>query len=209
MTTYPQTITKGSYLVTTDTTPPLDTRPVTVPLWALDRFLSHVAADGWTRADKPELGQAWDELIAAKDAALGHEMAAPVPKPAPPLPRDGEYLHVQVKGYQEYEGWVSEGTFCGSPYVFIHDHDGRLIAKFPPDSVHCMTPPPFALRTPGPVAAITAGECDCQQEPLPAGAREGYYPEGYFDGVPQPGGEDDGPADAFPGRPAVDPEADF
>jgi len=146
----------------------------------------------WDPINHPAWKETLDRFVALNDAGPdGHGQAAPAAPADPPL-QPGEYLHVQVKGYQEYEGWVTEGTYCGSPYVFVRDETGALIAKFPPDSVHCMTPPPVPLPVRTPRAALPAGQGDPW-----ADDRDRYD-----------NGEDDGePADAFAGR--VDPDAPF
>jgi len=55
-------------------------------------------------------------------------------------PPGGPFMQVQIKGYQEYEGYLTEADWCGEPYGFLHDRDGRLVAMFPPSSVHCIVP---------------------------------------------------------------------
>ncbi len=95
-----------------------------------------------------------EELATALDRELdscyvgGRELAVNVfeyvkahrePEPEAPQP-EGVYCRVQIKGYQEYTGYLTEGTFCGQPYAFLRDADGREIAKFPPDSVHLILP---------------------------------------------------------------------
>jgi hypothetical protein len=72
----------------------------------------------------PELARDIFEYVTA------HREPGPSPEPA------GVYCRVQIKGYQEYTGYLTEGTFFGVPYGFLRDAEGREIAKFPPDSVH-------------------------------------------------------------------------
>lgn len=179
----------------TDTT---DARPVTTPLWALDRFLSYAAADdGWSRTGKPELGEAWDVLMAAKDAVLGHQVPAAAQEPQLPA---GDYGCVHVMGHTQCEGWVSDGSIAGAACLDVRDEAGRLIAKIPPHSVYMYEPriPPRVLAAVSkPLAELPAGELDAlppdATTALPATeAYEGYYPEA--------GDEDAGPADAFAGR---------
>lgn len=87
---------------------------------------------------------------------LGAEYVdAPEHEPEPPLP-EGVYCRVKIKGYQQYDGWLTEGTFLGVPYGILRDEQGREIARFPPDSVHLITPllPGLKPREP---EAITDG----------------------------------------------------
>ena len=120
-----------------------------------------------------------EELATALDRELdscyvgGRELAVNVfeyvkahrePEPEAPQP-EGVYCRVQIKGYQEYTGYLTEGTFCGQPYAFLRDAGGREIAKFPPDSVHLILP---AMELPGPGArpALTAAGDDEEDEPF-------------------------------------------
>ena len=162
----------------------LDTRPVTAPLWALDRLLSHFAADGWSRTDKPELGEAWDVLIAAKDAALGYPV--PAAAQAPPLP-PGRWGRVELPGYRQHTGWITEETRFGVQMAIVRNFDGieeAAVAVGPGSRVVFL---PTPLRRPEPLAE------------LPAGAHEGYYGDD----------EDDEPADAFAGHRGPDETAMF
>jgi hypothetical protein len=85
------------------------------------------------------------------------------PGPGAPQP-EGVYCDVQIKGYQEYTGYLTEGTFCGQPYAFLRDADGREIAKFPPDSVHLITPPEPEMPGPWERPALPAAADDDDEE---------------------------------------------
>ena len=115
-----------------------------------------------------------EELATALDRELdscyvgGKELAVNVfeyarahrePEPEAPQP-EGVYCRVQIKGYQEYTGYLTEGTFCGQPYAFLRDAGGREIAKFPPDSVHLITPPEEELPGRWERPALTAAGDD-------------------------------------------------
>ena len=164
-----------------------DSRPVAVPLWALDRLLSHFAADGWSRTDKPELGEAWDVLIAAKDAALGYPV--PAAAQAPPLP-PGRWGRVELPGYRQHTGWITEETRFGVQMAIVRNFDGieeAAVAVGPGSRVVFL---PTPLRRP-----------DAELAALPAAdGYEGYYPEA---------DEDDEPADAFAGHRGPDETAMF
>lgn len=92
----------------------------------------------------PELARNIFEYVTA------HREPGPSPEPA------GVYCRVQIKGYQEYTGYLTEGTFFGVPYGFLRDADGREIAKFPPDSVHLILPAMEMAESWGARPALTA-----------------------------------------------------
>jgi hypothetical protein len=98
---------------------------------------------------------------------------------------------VEIMGHDSVTGWVTDGTRAGVPVMIVRDWNGRVMREVPGQSLYQFFPLATPLRRPepGPLAA------------LPAGEDGGYYPEGYFDGVPGPTDEDDHePADTFPGR---------
>jgi hypothetical protein len=181
---------------------------VPVPLRALEEILSHFAASGWTRADRPSLGQAWDEVPAAQDAALGHTAAGELHARLAGAPAEpqGDYAVVHVMGHEQREGWVTDGSVAGAACLDVRDAAGRLIAKIPPHSVYMVEPalPPEALpRLAGP---------DGWRPALPPPAQ--YHDSGPQAVMEAPGGgvgygtpwdDQDGPADAFPGRDGTGP----
>lgn len=200
----------------TDPTPsqPADVL-VPVPLGPLEEILSHFAASGWSRTDKPSLGQAWDEVTAARDTAIGHAAAhhelhaklaaSPAEPPMPP----GEYARVEIMGHDQVTGWVSDGTRAGVPVMVVRGFDGRVMREVPGHALYQYFPLPTPLRRPEPVHDAPA---------LPAGAHHADpqatmalpgLDEQPIEGYCSPWAidlDDEVPADTFPGREITRPD---
>lgn len=124
-----------------------------------------VTAASVSRWESGDRGLDATDLVRLADV-LGVEPASFLPGHA--AAPAGEFSRVQIKGYQEYTGYLSEGTACGAPYWFLRDRDGRLVARFPPDSVHLITPAlDLATLVQPERPALSVGdpwqrECECE-----------------------------------------------
>ena len=83
--------------------------------------------------------------------------AAAAPEAEPSLP-DGIYARVELPGYRQHTGWVTEETRFGMQMAVIRDFDGRVLAEaaLGPGCqvVHLPTP----LKRPDPPLALEAGD---------------------------------------------------
>jgi hypothetical protein len=86
---------------------------------------------------------------------LGDAVKAPGGAEAP-LP-DGEFGHVELPGFVQHTGWVTEGTRAGCPVLVIRDWDGRKIAEVVPQAMRQFIALPTPLKRPEPQAALPAG----------------------------------------------------
>jgi hypothetical protein len=98
---------------------------------------------------RQEVADAWQRLTEAKDASAEAE-------PEPPLP-DGEFGHVELPGFVQHTGWVTEGTRAGCPVLVIRDWDGRKIAEVVPQAMRQFIALPTPLKRPESQAALPAG----------------------------------------------------
>lgn len=134
---------------------------VTVLRDDLATLMSITAAGQWNRIDHPEIAEAWHRLTEAKDADLEAREAAQ-DAPLPP----GRWGRVELPGYRQHTGWITEETRFGVQMAIVRDFDGieeAAVAVGPGSQVVFL---PTPLRRPE--AALTA---------LPAGSYEGYYAE--------------------------------
>jgi hypothetical protein len=105
----------------------------------------------------------------AAESRLREAAQEPSECPAePPLP-DGEFGHVELPGFVQHTGWVTEGTRAGCPVLVIRDWDGRKIAEVVPQAMRQFIALPTPLKRPEPQAA------------LPAGAGFGYESDDEYD----------------------------
>lgn len=155
------------------------TGTVTVRRDDLETMMAYLASGPWTPAEKPGVAEAWRRLTEAKDAGLEAAEAAEAVQ-EPPLP-PGRWGRIEIPGFRQHTGWITEETRFGVQMAIVRDFSGieeAAVAVGPGSRVVFL---PTPLRRPEPeLPALPAGE-----------AYEGYY---------EPGDEDEGPADAFPGR---------
>jgi hypothetical protein len=87
-------------------------------------------------------------------AALG-EPEAPLPSPET-LP-DGIFGRIELPGWRNHTGWITDEPRFGGQMAVVRDWDGRVIAEVSPGPgcqiVHLPTP----LKRPEPRAALPAG----------------------------------------------------
>lgn len=87
-----------------------------------------------------------------------HEDAGAAAEPEGDTRPDGFWGRVEIAGYRDATGWVTEQTRFGQQCAVVSDWEGRETDTFilGPNSrvLHLPTP----LKRPGPVAAITAGD---------------------------------------------------
>jgi len=82
--------------------------------------------------------------------------SAPGPDPDPPLP-DGIYARVEIAGYRDATGWVTEETRFGQQAAVVRDHGGRVTDVFILGPNSRMVALPTPMKRPDPPKAITAG----------------------------------------------------
>ena len=191
----------------TTTTNPRGTYPMTEPQpvtpaplsWDdLANAVAMCATAQWDPLNHPEWKATLERMAALHDA--GPQGTGPA-APAEPEEPAGEFARVHIAGrIIGYDGWVSDGLLAGAPCLDVRDETGRLIAKVPPRSVDLYEPAvlpqvPGSGAGPGPLPQLPPDATIA----LPAGeAYEGFY---------EPGSEDEGHGDAFPGRDERDDHA--
>lgn len=153
---------------------------ITVRRDHLETRLAYLASGPWTPSDKPDVAGAWKGLTEAKDADLDAQ--------EPPLP-PGRWGRVELPGYRQHTGWITEETRFGVQMAIVRDFDGieEAAVAVGPGSRVVFLPTPLRRPEPEPLTA------------LPAGHYEGYYGEAGDED------QDADPADEF----VADPEARF
>lgn len=68
-----------------------------------------------------------------------------------PRPR-GHYMSALLRCGLTYEGFVTTGTWCDAPFVFVRDRDDVLIAMFQPVQIAVLTPALDPALTPAALA---------------------------------------------------------
>jgi hypothetical protein len=109
--------------------------------------LARAGTGNWDPETDPEFAAVWGRLTEAKDAPA--EAGLPLP--------DGEFGHVELPGFVQHTGWVTEGTRAGCPVLVIRDWDGRKIAEVVPQAMRQFIALPTPLKRPEPQAALPAG----------------------------------------------------
>jgi hypothetical protein len=157
------------------------TDTVTVRREDLETMMAYLAAGPWTPADKPGVAEAWRRLTEAKDAGLEEREAIAALPLEPPLP-PGQFGRIELPGYRNHTGWITEETRFGVQLAVIRDWDGHEVAAVAvgPLCQVVYLPTPLRRPDPGPLAA------------LPAGHYEGYYGD---EGDGGPRGCDCGPGE--------------
>jgi hypothetical protein len=149
----------------------LSIRDLTIVIGALMAFRAEAMGDaGREFVAYPETLGRYGMSITAEDHG-GHGLAlrirldGPVPGPAepelPPQP-EGEYGRVEIPGFRNNTGWITEGFRAGAGFLVISDRDGTVLAEVAPGPntriVHLEVPPerPAAAT----LLAITGGDPD-------------------------------------------------
>jgi hypothetical protein len=125
----------------------------------------------------PEVGEAFERLLEVFDEAHGTGGEAPAPEPP------GRYGRVEIPGYRENEGWISEETRFGLQVAVVRDREGTETAAIGIGPLCRVVWLPVPVPRPEPRAALPAGG--------PAWAGQG-------DDDPD---DEDEPYDASPGWP--------
>lgn len=116
-------------------------------------------------APDPALQAAFNRLSGARYET---PESAPDPEPAPP----GRYGRVEIPGYRENEGWISEETRFGLPVAVVRDREGCETAAIGIGPLCRVVWLPVPGLEPEPRLALTAGESgwdddlDDDDEPL-------------------------------------------
>ena len=181
----------------TTTTNPRGTYPMTEPQpvtpaplsWDdLANAVAMCATAQWDPLNHPEWKATLERMAALHDA--GPQGTGPA-APAEPQEPAGEYAMIELPGYVDHVGWLTDGTRCGQPVIIVSDRDGRKLAEVSPGAyrriVPLQVPPERPQLPPDATMALPAAE--------PYG---GFY---------EPGSEDEGHGDAFPGRDERDDHA--
>jgi hypothetical protein len=82
--------------------------------------------------------------------------AGPDPGPLP----EGIFGRVELPGYRQHTGWITEETVFGLQMAVVRDWDGRVQAEVALGPGSQVVHLPTQLERPGPVAAIEAGDPD-------------------------------------------------
>lgn len=99
---------------------------------------------------------------------LGSQIQFPAPGtgagPAP-VP-DGVYCRVEMPGWRQHEGWVTQESVFGTQAARVRDRDGRVIADvFPGPGCRILPlPVPAEVPAPGRALAITSRPDDDEQD---------------------------------------------
>jgi len=150
--------------------PVIDTgEPVTVRRDDLDTLIKACLRylPGMPDDPDPDLQAAFNRLNDARydgDADADEEPAAPEPP--------GRYGRVEIPGYRENEGWISEETRFGLPVAVIRDRDGTETAAVAIGPLSRIVWLPVPGLRPEPRLALPAGDSvwdgdgDDDDEPL-------------------------------------------
>lgn len=121
----------------------------------LSNLVTMASTGQWDPVKNPALKETFDRAAALKDAGPGGQpVAAPAEPPLPP----GQFARVELPGYRNHTGWVTEETRFGAQTAVVRDWDGREIAAVAlgPGCQVLFLPTP--LRRPEPeLAALPAG----------------------------------------------------
>jgi hypothetical protein len=165
-----------------------ETETVTLRLDDVANLLTMSSVSDWDPTKHPEFAESFHRAAAVKDAAMAGQ---PAPSQEPGIP-PGEYAMIELPGYVDHVGWLTDGTRAGQPVIVVSDRDGKKLAEVSPGAYRRIVPLQVPER-PDPLPGLP----DATMALPAADAYEGYYP----------GDEHEGPADAFAGR--TEPDAPF
>ena len=119
------------------------------------RVLMDRAASNPVAPDDPALE---NEALRYAERALHGEVPAPEAKPAAEERPPGIWARVELPGWRNHTGWITEEMRFGTAAAVVRDWDGREVAVVYPGPACQVLPLPTPLKRPDPVAAITAGD---------------------------------------------------
>lgn len=171
-------------------TEPTATQPVSLRLDDVANLLTMSSVSDWDPTKHPEFAESFHRAAAVKDAAMAGE---PAPQQEPGVP-PGEYAMIELPGYVDHVGWLTDGTRCGQPVIIVSNRAGKKLAEVSPGAYRRIVPLQVPQERPvghdEPLTALPAA-------PDLAGHYEGFYDED----------RDGEPADAFPGHRGPDDTA--
>jgi hypothetical protein len=176
-----------------------DGAPVTGPV--MDESVLDLLEIAWTVIANAGHGD-WDSQPAewrsaaeewrGKYHALLRELRlgmAEQPEPeAPPLP-DGQYGRIELPGYRNHTGWVTEETRFGVQMAVVRDWDGGVVAEVAPGPLCQFVHLPTPLKRPEPQErpAITRANPDYDGDGWDS--RDDYGDDGLGDDADEGDGE--------------------
>jgi len=131
--------------------------------------VTQTAVSYW-EAGKRDPGVAELERIAD---ALGVRASSLLPEPHQPEPDDtlpgGAWGRVELPGYRQHTGWLTEETRFGVQMAVVRDFDGREVAAYAIGGGSRVVYLPAPLKRPESQAALPAGEYE-DDGPVPYGS---------------------------------------
>jgi hypothetical protein len=126
--------------------------------WIAPQYLSLLMDRAASNPEPPGDPELVNEALQYAAKALDSTVAPPDPEPAvePALP-EGEFGRIEMPGFRQHTGWVTEATRFGAPVAIVRNWDGQVEAEVGFGAgcrfVHLPTP----LKRPEPRPALGAG----------------------------------------------------